>query len=110
MLLPLVCLRAVLRCHLRVLALQAPLQVRLRCRLCALVAGCAALSRTLPRMVAAAVRSSAARRRRADRLPPPARLQVPTRYGDREGGYCRVKAEVQRRRGDNTEMATIELV
>lgn len=40
-------------------------------------------------------------------LPPP---QVPARYGDRNGGYCRVKAEIQPRRGDNTEMATIELV
>ncbi|EFN54072.1 hypothetical protein CHLNCDRAFT_56243 [Chlorella variabilis] len=36
--------------------------------------------------------------------------QVPTRYGERNGGYCRVQAVVQPRRGDNTEMATIELV
>jgi len=36
--------------------------------------------------------------------------QVPGRYGDRNGGYCRVKNEIQRRRGDNAEMATIELV
>lgn len=42
--------------------------------------------------------------------PPAGLLQVPTRYGDRNGGYCRVKAEIQPRRGDNTEMATIELV
>ena len=27
--------------------------------------------------------------------------QVPTRYGERNGGYCRVAPEVQRRRGDN---------
>lgn len=40
-------------------------------------------------------------------LAPP---QVPARYGGRDGGYCRVKAEVQPRRGDNVEMATIELV
>lgn len=37
-------------------------------------------------------------------------LQAPARYADRNGGYCRVKAEIQPRRGDNTEMATIELV
>lgn len=36
--------------------------------------------------------------------------QVPDRYGERNGGYCRVKTEVQKRRGDNAEMATIELV
>jgi ribosomal protein L17 len=36
--------------------------------------------------------------------------QVPSRYGDRNGGYCRVKAEIQKRRGDNAELATIELV
>ena len=36
--------------------------------------------------------------------------QVPARYAERNGGYCRVKTEVQRRRGDNAEMATIELV
>lgn len=41
---------------------------------------------------------------------PPVGEQVPTRYSERNGGYCRVKAEVQPRRGDNTEMATIELV
>lgn len=42
--------------------------------------------------------------------PPRRRPQVPSRYGERNGGYCRVKAEVQPRRGDNVEMATIELV
>jgi large subunit ribosomal protein L17 len=36
--------------------------------------------------------------------------QVPGRYADRPGGYCRVVPELQRRRGDNVEMATIELV
>jgi len=36
--------------------------------------------------------------------------QVPARYNDRNGGYCRVKTEIQKRRGDNAEMATIELV
>lgn len=36
--------------------------------------------------------------------------QVPSRYGDRNGGYCRVQTEIQKRRGDNAEMATIELV
>lgn len=35
--------------------------------------------------------------------------QVPTRYGDRPGGYTRIVATV-RRRGDNAEMAIIELV
>lgn len=40
----------------------------------------------------------------------PSLPQVPARYGDRNGGYCRVKADIQPRRGDNTEMATIELV
>jgi large subunit ribosomal protein L17 len=36
--------------------------------------------------------------------------EAPQRYGTRAGGYCRVNALIQRRRGDNTEMATIELV
>lgn len=36
--------------------------------------------------------------------------QAPSRYAEREGGYCRVKSEIQKRRGDNAEMATIELV
>eukprot|EP01025_Chloroclados_australasicus_P040835 TRINITY_DN4291_c0_g4_i2.p2 TRINITY_DN4291_c0_g4~~TRINITY_DN4291_c0_g4_i2.p2 ORF type:complete len:187 (-),score=3.64 TRINITY_DN4291_c0_g4_i2:299-784(-) len=36
--------------------------------------------------------------------------EVPKRYGDRDGGYCRVQPVIQRRRGDNAEMATIELV
>lgn len=35
---------------------------------------------------------------------------APSRYGERNGGYCRVKTELVRRRGDNAEMATIELV
>ncbi|MBV9385154.1 MAG: 50S ribosomal protein L17 [Chroococcidiopsidaceae cyanobacterium CP_BM_ER_R8_30] len=35
--------------------------------------------------------------------------QAPTRYGDRQGGYTRVLQTV-RRRGDNAEMAIIELV
>ena len=35
---------------------------------------------------------------------------VKERYGDRNGGYTRVKAEPFTRRGDNTEMAIIELV
>ena len=35
--------------------------------------------------------------------------QVPTRYGNRLGGYTRVLQTV-RRRGDNAEMAIIELV
>ena len=34
--------------------------------------------------------------------------QVPERYGDRNGGYTRVLRTVNRR-GDNTEMAIIEL-
>ncbi len=36
--------------------------------------------------------------------------EAPQRYADRTSGYCRVKAELLPRRGDNTEMATIELV
>ena len=35
---------------------------------------------------------------------------VKERYGDRNGGYTRVKAEPFTRRRDNTEMAVIELV
>ena len=35
---------------------------------------------------------------------------APTRYGDRNGGYCRVITEIRTRRGDNAEMAVIELV
>eukprot|EP00887_Chlorella_sp_A99_P002263 scaffold10.g2263.t1 len=36
--------------------------------------------------------------------------QVPSRYSERNGGYCRVKAELMPRRGDNAELAIIELV
>jgi len=36
--------------------------------------------------------------------------QAPERYAERNGGYSRVTTEIQRRRGDNSEMATIELV
>ena len=36
--------------------------------------------------------------------------QAPARYAERNGGYCRVKTEIQKRRGDNADMATIELV
>jgi large subunit ribosomal protein L17 len=36
--------------------------------------------------------------------------QAPERYAERNGGYCRVTTEIQKRRGDNAEMATIELV
>lgn len=36
--------------------------------------------------------------------------QAPQRYSDRAGGYCRVVTEIQPRRGDNSIMATIELV
>jgi large subunit ribosomal protein L17 len=35
---------------------------------------------------------------------------APSRYNERPGGYCRVVTELQRRKGDNAEMATIELV
>lgn len=35
--------------------------------------------------------------------------QAPTRYGDRNGGYTRITRTVPRR-GDNTEMAIIELM
>jgi large subunit ribosomal protein L17 len=36
--------------------------------------------------------------------------QAPTRYNERNGGYCRVTTEIQKRRGDNAPMATLELV
>jgi large subunit ribosomal protein L17 len=36
--------------------------------------------------------------------------EVPKRYGDRNGGYCRVVTETRVRRGDSAEMAVIELV
>jgi large subunit ribosomal protein L17 len=36
--------------------------------------------------------------------------EAPARYGERNGGYCRVTAQVNRRRGDSAELATIELV
>ena len=32
------------------------------------------------------------------------------RFGDRNGGYCRVQKEVYRRRGDGSSLAIIELV
>lgn len=36
--------------------------------------------------------------------------QAPKRYGERNGGYCRVVTETRVRRGDSAEMAIIELV
>ena len=36
--------------------------------------------------------------------------EVPARYGERSGGYTRIKTEPRLRRGDAAEMATIELV
>ena len=36
--------------------------------------------------------------------------EAPKRYGDRNGGYCRVVTEDRLRRGDAAEMAIIELV
>lgn len=36
--------------------------------------------------------------------------EAPARYAERNGGYCRVVAQINRRRGDNAELATIELV
>ena len=36
--------------------------------------------------------------------------EAPGRYQDRNGGYCRVIAEPQPRRGDSAPMAAIELV
>lgn len=36
--------------------------------------------------------------------------QAPQRYAERNGGYTRVVTEIQKRRGDNSEMAVIELV
>lgn len=35
---------------------------------------------------------------------------VQERYGERNGGYTRIKSEPMLRRGDATEMAVIELV
>ena len=73
----------------------------------AAVEAAATARRILPR---AAIRW---RHHRSHRRPParPVRLpQVPARYAERPGGYCRVKAEIQPRRGDNVEMATLELV
>ena len=35
---------------------------------------------------------------------------APGRYADRQGGYTRVVRDARRRRGDNAEMATLELV
>lgn len=80
-------------------------------------AGAWRLGLTLGWRVRAALREEAEDAPYADRLasllpaaPLSSRSQVPTRYGERNGGYCRVQAVVQPRRGDNTEMATIELV
>lgn len=42
------------------------------------------------------------------RCPQP--LPPTERFGDREGGYTRIKPEAVLRRGDATEMAIIELV
>ena len=36
--------------------------------------------------------------------------EAPSRYQDRNGGYCRVITEARARRGDSAEMAAIELV
>ena len=36
--------------------------------------------------------------------------QAPARYGERNGGYTRVKSLREYRRGDNAELATLELV
>ena len=36
--------------------------------------------------------------------------QAPERYSDRQGGYCRVIREEIPRRGDNAQMAIVELV
>ena len=35
---------------------------------------------------------------------------VPARFGERDGGYCRVVTKERVRRGDCAEMATIELM
>ena len=36
--------------------------------------------------------------------------KVPERYADRNSGFTRIKKEIKRRRGDNAEMSSIELV
>ena len=36
--------------------------------------------------------------------------QVPERYGERQGGYCRLLRDPMPRRGDNAKMAFLEMV
>lgn len=36
--------------------------------------------------------------------------EAPARYAERQGGYCRVISQIARRRGDNAEMAVLELM
>ena len=74
-----------------------------------------AVRQKVERMITLAKDGSLAARRRANSYLYDKKLvkylfeQVPERYGDRQGGYTRVVRTV-RRRGDNAEMAIIELV
>ncbi len=74
-----------------------------------------AVRKEVERMITLAKDGSLAARRRANGYLYDKKLvsdlfnEVKERYGDREGGYTRI-VRTKRRRGDNAEMAIIELV
>ena len=74
-----------------------------------------AVRKEVERMITLAKDGSLAARRRANSYLYDKKLvsdlfnEVKERYGDREGGYTRI-VRTKRRRGDNAEMAIIELV